>query len=63
MLIEELEVADDEVIISGRYVYDFVGANAFARHRRQHLDTHDPEQQGTNQSGAMRARPTRHRRR
>jgi hypothetical protein len=61
VLIKELEVADNEVIISGRYVYDFVGGNAFARDRRQHLDTHDAEQQGTDQPGAARSCPSKHR--
>jgi hypothetical protein len=59
-LIKELEVADNEVVISGRDVYNLVGADAFVRDGRQHLDTHDAEQRGTDQPGAASARPIQH---
>jgi hypothetical protein len=35
--VEELEVADNEVVISRRYVNKLVSADAFARSRCQHL--------------------------
>ena len=57
MQVEDLEVANSEVIISGRYMNDFVGADAFMRSCDQHLHAHDTQQGGTNQPDAAFARP------